>query len=166
MAARPSALRLASDQSPLAAALERLAASTAAAGAWKSPFWSAAEPEKPPACTSTRQAPCVVKGLVPEPATRRSRKVAERMVAPSGIAEVLKATTALYCLFWLSSPTRRTVAVALSEPPALEVSLDSSTQPSWAAREVKVIRLALALTTLATQLLTWNGHVGPPKARR
>ena len=39
------------------------------------------------------------------------------------------------------SPTRRALvvlAVASIEPPALEVSLDSSTQPSWAATEVKV----------------------------
>jgi hypothetical protein len=41
----------------------------------------------------------------------------------------------------LSSPTRRALVVLLVEsiePPALEVSLDSSTQPSWAATEVKV----------------------------
>jgi hypothetical protein len=37
MAARPAALRLPSDQSRLLAALERLAAWTAVAVAWKSP---------------------------------------------------------------------------------------------------------------------------------
>src|SRR5436305_3203911 len=143
MAARPAALRPPSDQSRLLAALVRLAAWTAVAAAWKSPVCSAVEPEKPlPDCTSTQQVPKVVKGLVPETVPRRSRRVTERMVGPSGIAEVSKETTDLYCLFLLSSPTRRAlvvVSVALIEPPALEVSVDSSTQPSWAATEVKVV---------------------------
>src|SRR5947199_5354289 len=142
MAARPAALRLPSDQSRLLAALVRLADWTAVAAAWKSPVCSVVEPEKPlPDWTSTQQVPCVVKGLVPESAPRRRRRVTERMVAPSGIAEVSKETTDLYCLFLLSSPTRNAlvvVAAASIEPPALEVSVDSSTQPSWAAAEVKV----------------------------
>src|SRR5436305_10588176 len=143
MAARPAALRLPVDQSRLLTALERLAAWTAVAAAWKSPVCSAVEPEKPlPGWTSTQQVPCVVKGLVPESVPRRRRRVTERMVAPSGIAEVSKETTDLYCLFLLSSPTRRALVVvsaALSEPPAFEVSVDSSTQPSWEATEVKVV---------------------------
>src|SRR6478672_6922199 len=143
MAARPAGLRLPVDQSRLLAALVRLAAWTAVAAAWKSPVCSVVDPEKPvPGWTSTQQVPWVVKGLVPETVPRRSRTVTERMVAPSGIAEVSNETTDLYCLFLLSSPTRRAlveVSVALSEPPALEVSLDSSTQPSWAATEVKVV---------------------------
>ena len=94
-----------------------------------------------PGWTSTQQVPWVVKGLVPETVPRRRRRVTERIVAPSGIDEVSKETTDLYCLSWLSSPTRNAlvvVAVPSMEPPALEVSVDSSTQPSWAATEVKV----------------------------
>src|SRR5262245_65298052 len=104
MAARPAALRLPCDQSPLAAAFERLAAWAAVAAAWKSPVSSAVEPAKPPVCTSTQQVPWVVKGLVPETVPRSSRRVAETMVAPSGIDEVSKETTDLYCLSLLSSP--------------------------------------------------------------
>src|SRR6185436_2062429 len=140
-AARPAAFRLPSDQLPLDAALLRLAAWTAVAVAWKSPVWSVVDPEKPPVWTSARQVPCVVKGLVPLDVPRRRRRVAERIVAPSGIGEVLKETTDLYWRSLVSSPTRRAlVVVALPsiEPPALEVSDDSSTQPSWAATEVKV----------------------------
>ena len=62
-------------------------------------------------------------------------------MAPSGIEEVLKETTVLYCRSWLLSPNRRAlvvVAVPSMEPPALEVSDDSRAQPSWAATEVKV----------------------------
>src|SRR5262245_60121953 len=141
MAARPAALRLPSDQSPLAAALERLAAWATVAAAWKSPVWSVVEPEKPPVCTSAQQVPWVVKGLVPETVPRRRRRVAERIVAPSGIDDVSKETTALYCLSLLSSPARRALvfeALASIDPPALVVSPDSSTQPSWPATEVKV----------------------------
>ena len=86
--------------------------------------------------TSTQQVPWVVKGLVPESVPRRRRRVTERIVAPSGIDEVSKETTVLYCLSWLLSPTRSALVLlrlASSEPPTLEVSLDSSTQPSWAA---------------------------------
>src|SRR6185436_9316418 len=140
-AARPAAFRLPSDQLPSDAALLRLAAWTAVAVAWKSPVWSVVEPEKPPVWTSARQVPCVVKGLVPESVPRRRRRVAERIVAPSGIGEVSKETTALYCRSWLLSPTRSAlvvVAVASIEPPTLVVSPDSSTQPSWAAIEVRV----------------------------
>src|SRR5437764_1284242 len=124
VAARPAALRLPSDQSRLLAALVRLAAWTAVAAAWKSPVCSAVEPEKPlPGWTSAQQVPCVVKGLVPESVPRRRRRVTERMVAPSGIAEVSKETTDLYCLVLLSSPTRNAlvvVAAASTERPALE----------------------------------------------
>src|SRR6187200_1885705 len=133
MAARPAALRFPSDQAPFVAAFERLAAWTAVAAAWKSPVWSVVEPERPPVCTSARQVPWVVNGLVPETVPRRSRSVAERIVAPSGIDEVSKETTALYCLSLLSSPTRRAlvvVAAASIDPPTLVVSPDSSTQPS------------------------------------
>src|SRR5262245_34755482 len=147
MAARPAALRLPSDQSPLAAALERLAAWATVAAAWKSPVWSVVEPEKPPVWTSAQQVPCVVKGLVPETVPRRRRRVAERIVAPSGIDEVSKETTVLYCLSLLSSPTRRAlvvVAVASIEPPTFEVSVDSNTQPSCAAAEVKVATMGAA----------------------
>src|SRR5436305_5710001 len=143
MAARPAALRLPSDQSRLLAALVRLAAWTGVAAAWKSPVWRAVEPEKPlPDWTSTQQVPCVVKGLVPESVPRRSRRVTERIVAPSGIAEVSKETTVLYWRFLLSSPTRKAlvvVAAASIEPPTFPVSLDSSTQPSCAATERKVV---------------------------
>src|SRR5436305_3154706 len=155
MAARPAALRLPSDQAPFAAALERLAARATVAGAWKSLVWSAADPEKPPVRTSTQQVPWVVKGLVPETAPRCSRRVAERMVAPSGIAEVSKETTALYWRLAPSSPTSKApaaLAVALSEPPALEVSPDSSTQPSWAAMEVKVLTVGAARTICGASL--------------
>src|SRR6476469_3688526 len=148
MAARPAALRLPVDQSRLLAALVRLAAWTAVAAAWKSPVCSVVDPEKPvPGWMSAQQVPWVVKGLVPESVPRRSRKVTERMVAPSGIAEVSKETTALYCLFLLSSPTRRALvvaAVASIEPPTFEVSVDSSTQPSWAATERKVVVVGAA----------------------
>src|SRR5262249_511280 len=135
------------DQSPLLAALERLVAWTAVAAAWKSPFSSAVEPEKPPVWTSAQQVPWGVKGLVPETVPRRSRSVAERMVAPSGVAEVAQETAALYCLSLLSSPARRAlvvVAAASSEPPTLVVSPDSRTQPSWAATEVKVTTVGAA----------------------
>src|SRR5262245_26116793 len=155
MAASPEALRLPSDQSPLAAAFPRLAAWATVAAAWKSPVWSVVEPEKPPVCTSTQQVPCVVKGLVPETVPRRRCKVAERIVAPSGIAEVSKETTVLYCLSLLSSPARRAlvlVALSSSEPPALEVSVDSSTQPSWAAAEVKVTVVTAGFTTCGAPL--------------
>jgi hypothetical protein len=63
------------------------------------------------------------------------------MVAPSGIDEVSNETTDLYWRSLVASPTRRALvvlAVESMEPPALEVSVDSSTQPSWAATEVKV----------------------------
>src|SRR5436305_13568586 len=156
MAARPAPRTPPSDQSRLLAALPRLAAWTAVAAAWKSPVWSVVDPEKPlPDWTSAQQAPWVVKGLVPETVPRRSRRVAERMVAPSGMAEVSKETTDLYCRFLLSSPTRRAlvvVALASIEPPALEVSLDSSTQPSWAATEMKVVVVGAALTTCGAAL--------------
>src|ERR1043166_1728854 len=137
MAARPAAFRLPSDQAPFAAALLRLAAWTAVAVAWKSPFWSVADPEKPPVWTSARQVPCVVKGLVPLDVLRRRRRIAETIVAPSGIGDVLNETTDLYWRSLAASPTR-SVLVPLTEPPAPEVSDDSSTQPSWAAIEVRV----------------------------
>src|SRR6476620_1654305 len=106
MAARPAALRLPSDQVPLAVALVRLVAWTAVAATWKSPVWSVVEPEKPPVWTSAQQVPWVVKGLVPETVPRSSRRFAEVMVAVSGITEVSKETTDLYWRFVLSSPTR------------------------------------------------------------
>src|SRR5215208_3447094 len=97
MAARPAELRLPVDQVPFVAALDRLAAWTAVAAAWKSPVWSVVEPEKPlPDWTSTQQVPWVVKGLVPETVPRSRRRVTERIVAPSGIDEVSKETTDLY----------------------------------------------------------------------
>src|SRR5436305_15247421 len=123
MAARPAALRPPSDQSRLLAALVRLAAWTAVAAAWKSPVCSVVEPEKPlPDWTSTQQVPKVVKGLVPESVPRRRRRVTERMVAPSGMAELSKETADLYCLFLLPLPTRRArvlESLALCEPPVL-----------------------------------------------
>src|SRR5262245_32736276 len=102
-AARPAALRLPSDHAPFDAALLRLAACTAVAAAWKSPDCSVVEPEKPPVCTSTRAAPRVVNGFVPDTVPRRRRSVTETMVAPSGIDEVSNATTLLYCRSLLSS---------------------------------------------------------------
>src|SRR5436305_8374100 len=97
MAARPAAFKLPSDQSRLLAALVRLADWTALAAAWKSPVWSVVEPEKPlPDWTSTQQVPWVVKGLVPESVPRRSRRVAERMVAPSGMADGPQEANVLY----------------------------------------------------------------------
>src|SRR6185369_2486712 len=95
-AARPAALRLPSDQSPSAAALERAAACAAAAVAWKSLGWSAVDAEKPPGWTSTQQMPRAVSGFMPETMPRRSRSLTARMTAPSGIAEVSKETTDLY----------------------------------------------------------------------
>src|SRR6185436_5743456 len=106
-----AAFRLPSDQLPSDAALLRLAAWTAVAVAWKSPVWSVVEPEKPPVWTSARQVPCVVKGLVPESVPRRRRRVAERIVALSGIDEVSKETTDLYWRSWLLSPARRALVV-------------------------------------------------------
>ena len=69
------------------------------------------EPERPPVCTSAQQVPCVVKGLVPVSEPRSSRRVAERIVAPSGIDEVSNETTVLYWRSWLLSPTRRALVV-------------------------------------------------------
>src|SRR5436309_15639840 len=107
MAARPAALRPPSDQSRLLAALVRLAAWTPVAAAWKSPVCSVVEPEKPlPDWTPTQQVPKVVKGLVPESVPRRMRRVTERLVAPSGIAEVSQETPDLSCLRLLSSRRR------------------------------------------------------------
>src|SRR5262245_37103642 len=162
MAARPAALRLPSDQSPFAAALVRLAAWATVAVAWKSPVWSVVEPEKPPVCTSAQQVPWVVKGLVPETVPRRRRRVAERIVAPSGIAEVSKDTTVLYCLSLLSSPARRAlvvVAVASIDPPTFVFSFDSSTQPSCAATEVRV-----TVTGAATGVADASFESGPSPA--
>lgn len=70
---------------------------------------------------------------MPESVPRRRRRVAETIVAPSGIDEVSKETTDLSCLFWLSSPTRNALvvlAVALIEPPALVVSPDNRLVPA------------------------------------
>src|ERR1700687_4389230 len=155
MAARPAALRLPCDQTPLAAASERLAAWTVVAVAWKSRASSAVEPEKPPVWTSTQQVPWVLKGSVPATVPRRSLRVAERMVAPPGIVEVSNETMVLYPRLPLSSPTRRAagpLAVCLIEPPTPEFWPDSSPQPSWAAMEMKVPWVDPAFTTCGEPL--------------
>src|SRR6185436_19207806 len=151
MAARPAAFRLPVDQVPLDAALLRLAACTAVAAAWKSPFWSVVDPEKPlPFCTSTQQVPCVVDGFVPVSEPRRRRSVTDTIVAPSGIDEVSNETTVLYCRSWLLSPTRSALLLLLlllSEPPTLVFSPDSRTQPSSAPAEMKVTVMGAGFTT-------------------
>src|SRR5690349_17540048 len=103
----PAAFRAPVDQVPFDAALLRVAACTAVAAAWKSPFCSVVEPEKPlPFCTSTQHVPCVVKGLVPVTEPRSRRRVTDTIVAPSGIDAVLNETTVLYWRSWLLSPIR------------------------------------------------------------
>ena len=53
-------------------------------------------------------------------------------MAASGRLPVLKESTERYCLSSELSPTRRVVAVEFSVPPRPLVSLDSSSQPSFA----------------------------------
>lgn len=72
-------------------------------------------------------------GLVPVSEPRSRRRVTDTIVAPSGIDEVSNETTVLYWRSRLLSPTRSALlvlVVALSEPPALVFSPDSSNQPS------------------------------------
>src|SRR5574341_990527 len=157
IAARPAAFKLPSDQSRLLVALPSLADCMAVAAVWKSLVCSVVEPEKPlPPCTSTQQAPKVKKGLAPTTVPRRNRSVTERIVAPSGIAEVSNETIVLYCFLLLLSPTRKALvvlAVASIEPPTFEFWLDSSTQPSCAATDVKVTCVGGAgLTTCGAAL--------------
>ncbi len=77
-------------------------------------------------------------GVVPETVPRFSRRVAEVMVAVSGMEEVSKETTLLYWVSSEKSPTRSeevVLSVELRKPPTLEVSVDSPRRPSWAATE-------------------------------
>src|SRR5688572_32382720 len=90
---------------------------------------------------STKQLPCVVNGFVPDSVPRRRRNVAEMIVAPSGIDDVSNDTNDFTCWSLVVSPARSADvvdAVALTVPPAFDVSLLSVMRPSCAPTDVKV----------------------------
>src|SRR6185295_171984 len=130
IAAIPAALKLQSDQSPFDAATERVQTAVAAALASQSAFSSAVLPLKPAVWTSATRSPWVVNGLVPTSVPRLIRRVATSIVTASGIDSVPNDRMPRYSWSDEESPARIALVVVdvlLFEPPALEVSLDSST---------------------------------------
>src|SRR5690349_14570290 len=141
MALRPAALSVPVEAAPSVAGFDRVATLVAVAAASQSAKAKAVEPPKPPVTMSATQEPCVVNGLVPEMEPRTRRRVADRMVAPSGMDEVSNETMLLYCSSASVSPTRRAIvvlSVELPPPPTLPVSPDSQMRPSCAATELNV----------------------------
>src|SRR6185369_328331 len=151
MAARPAAFKVPVEAEPSAVGFDIVATLLAVGAACQSAKAKAVEPPKPPVTMSTTQEPWVVNGLVPEEVPRPSRKVAEVIVAVSGIEEVSKETRLLYCSSALVSPTRSEAVVLSVEfppPPTLLVSPTSHSRPSSAATELKVT--VTGLETLVT----------------
>src|SRR5258706_1553218 len=104
---------------------------------------------------STHSLPRISKGLLPTGMPFfLILSTTDWMTAVFGRGAVLKDRIALYWRLEVSSPRRMVLAVIFRGPPTLLVSPDSSTQPSWLARELNVFTTALSTSRVTGMIVS------------